>query len=228
MALERVCLELQEEREFIKRYRQETKAEAASDHSESYLHPPARQVSSRVAPPRHSVDASPAPLSRAGTRTGLASTPGRPLLKGMEGELNGKSCPPCILNMDQTWVGAIRPPLQVLDHLLDGLEDVLALVGPWDEQGVLTSEAFVAWSSWTGELQRVPALESVDLPGEKRFTEGCLKLLRSHAAMVLGKKPDQLTGEDESRMAYAIGDGVYTISRLSAHLGALTAGLPTE
>ncbi|CAN0436518.1 unnamed protein product, partial [Ascophyllum nodosum] len=60
MALERVCLELQEEREFIKRYRQETKAEAASDHSESYLHPPARQVSSRVAPPRHSVDASPA------------------------------------------------------------------------------------------------------------------------------------------------------------------------
>lgn len=76
----------------------------------------------------------------------------------------------------QTWVGAIRPPLQVLDHLLDGLEDVLALVGPWDEQGVLTSEAFAAWSSWTGELQRVPALESVDLPGEKRFTEGCLKV----------------------------------------------------
>ena len=34
MALERVCLELQEEREFIKRYRQETKAEAASAHSE--------------------------------------------------------------------------------------------------------------------------------------------------------------------------------------------------
>ena len=46
--------------------------------------------------------------------------------------------------------------------------------------------------------------------------------------MVLGKKSDQLTGEDESRMAYAIGDGVYTISRLSAYLGPLTAGLPTE
>ena len=56
----------------------------------------------------------------------------------------------------------------------------------------------------------------------------CRQLLRSHAAMNLGKKPDQLTGEDESRMAYAIGNGVYTISRLSAHLGVLTAGLPTE
>ena len=45
MALKRVCLELQEERELIKRYRQEAKAEAASAHSEvsappSPLHPP--------------------------------------------------------------------------------------------------------------------------------------------------------------------------------------------
>ena len=28
----------------------------------------------------------------------------------------------------------------------------------------------------TGELQSVPALESVDLPGDKEFTEGCLKV----------------------------------------------------
>lgn len=29
-------------------------------------------------------------------------------------------------------------------------------------------------------------------------------------------------------MAYAIGDGMYTVSRLSNHLDALVAGLPTE
>lgn len=37
-------------------------------------------------------------------------------------------------------------------------------------------EKFVEWSRLTGELQSVPALESVDLPGDKEFTEGCLKV----------------------------------------------------
>lgn len=42
---------------------------------------------------------------------------------------------------------------------------------------VAESEAFVRWSHRTGELQKVPPLESVDLPGEKDFTEGCLKVI---------------------------------------------------
>ena len=111
---------------------------------QSYLHPPASQVSSRKDLPRHSVGASPAPLSRAGTHTRLSSTSGRSLLEGndrqprsqsytglfknfggigsrfkdmgriskefqgMEGKLNGKSCRPCILNMDQVGEGKGR------------------------------------------------------------------------------------------------------------------------
>lgn len=54
------------------------------------------------------------------------------------------------------------------------------------------------------------------------------QLLREHAAIVLHKEPEELTAREEARMAYAIGDGMYTIARLSAHLGALVAGLPTE
>lgn len=56
----------------------------------------------------------------------------------------------------------------------------------------------------------------------------CAQLLREHAAVVLHKEPEKLTPREEARMAYAIGDGVYTVARLSAHLGALVAGLPTE
>lgn len=41
---------------------------------------------------------------------------------------------------------------------------------------VAQTEAFIRWSHRTGELQKVPPLESVDLPGEKKFTEGCLKV----------------------------------------------------
>lgn len=41
---------------------------------------------------------------------------------------------------------------------------------------LVETEAFVRWSNRTGELQNVPPLESVDLPGEKGFTEGCLKV----------------------------------------------------
>lgn len=41
---------------------------------------------------------------------------------------------------------------------------------------VADTEAFIQWSRRTGELQKVPPLESVDLPGEKEFTEGCLKV----------------------------------------------------
>lgn len=41
---------------------------------------------------------------------------------------------------------------------------------------VAETEAFVQWSRRTGELQKVPPLETVDLPGEKEFTEGCLKV----------------------------------------------------
>ncbi|CAM9819047.1 unnamed protein product, partial [Ascophyllum nodosum] len=78
--------ELDRQKAFTEGIRAKALVEARS---KSYLHPPASQVSARKAPPRHSVGASPAPLSRAGTRIGLASTPGRPLLKGMEGELNG-------------------------------------------------------------------------------------------------------------------------------------------
>jgi len=45
------------------------------------------------------------------------------------------------------------------------------------KEGLLAeAEAFVRWSHHTGELQNVPPLESVDLPGEKGFTEGCLKV----------------------------------------------------
>lgn len=55
-----------------------------------------------------------------------------------------------------------------------------------------------------------------------------LQLLSSHAAAVLHKDPIKLTPREEARMAYAIGDGMYTISRLSNHLDALVAGLPTE
>lgn len=55
-----------------------------------------------------------------------------------------------------------------------------------------------------------------------------IQLLSAHAAAVLHKEPGKLTAREEARMAYAIGDGMYTISRLSSHLGALVAGLPTE
>ncbi|CAM9292423.1 unnamed protein product [Pylaiella littoralis] len=78
---------------------------------------------------------------------------------------------------------------------------------------VANTEAFVQWSHRTGELQMVPPLESVDLPGEKDFTEGCLELLREHAAIVLHKEPEELTAREEARMAYAIGDGMYTITQ---------------
>lgn len=56
----------------------------------------------------------------------------------------------------------------------------------------------------------------------------CAQILRAHAAAVLRKEPEELTAREEGRMAYAIGDGVYTISRLCVHLNALLAGLPTE
>ncbi|CAM9824680.1 unnamed protein product [Scytosiphon promiscuus] len=178
---------------------------------------------------------------------------------------------PWILNTDQTWVGAVRPPHEVLAHLLDdleglklthaggdgaagGLRAMTPLVTPPGEgagaepdvvgaeapggagqtaarggKGFMAeTEAFVEWSHRTGELQRVPPLESVDLPGEKKFTEGCLQLLSAHAAAVLHKEADQLTAREKARMAYAIGDGMYTIERLGAHLDALIAGLPTE
>eukprot|EP00752_Nemacystus_decipiens_P001571 g1532.t1 len=184
---------------------------------------------------------------------------------------------PWVLNTDETWEGAARPPHDVLAHLLEELEDIMAaasadssdcattpLVTPQEDsngglgaartegdtaaedgggsrklQGaegaggegkgfVGETEAFVRWSRRTGELQKVPPLESVDLPGEKEFTEGCIKLLSAHAAAVLHKEPGKLTAREEARMAYAIGDGMYTISRLSNHLDALVAGLPTE
>lgn len=135
--------------------------------------------------------------------------------------------------MHQTWEAAARPPHEVLSHLLDELDDVMAaaaaadadshecattpLVTPPDEGGnggggvggltggaaeengggesriiirgggggggggggkgfVAEMDAFIRWSHRTGELQKVPPLESVDLPGEKSFTEGCLKV----------------------------------------------------
>eukprot|EP00903_Cladosiphon_okamuranus_P016533 g15252.t1 len=159
---------------------------------------------------------------------------------------------PWVLNTDQTWEGAARPPQEVLAHLLDELDGIMAaaagadaadssddattpLVTPPDESNggglardaaegggsrkierarrggggkgfVAETEAFIQWSHRTGELQKVPPLESVDLPGEKRFTEGCLKLLSAHAAAVLHKEPGKLTTREEARMAYAIGD----------------------
>lgn len=49
--------------------------------------------------------------------------------------------------------------------------------GGGEKKGLLVeAEEFVRWSHRTGELQNVPPLESVDLPGEKGFTEGCLKV----------------------------------------------------
>lgn len=85
----------------------------------------------------------------------------------------------------------MRPPLEVLAYLLDNLDDIKVsfssapLVSPSSEEeegaagrqvGVAMTEEFRKWSHRTGELQRVPALETVDLPGEKEFTEGCLKV----------------------------------------------------
>ena len=54
------------------------------------------------------------------------------------------------------------------------------------------------------------------------------QLLSAHAAALLHKEPGDLTEKEEACMAYAIGDGIYTVARLSAHLDALLAGLPTE
>lgn len=119
----------------------------------------------------------------------------------------------------QTWVGAVRPPHEVLAHLLNDLEDLKAahgagrgsgstvdlratapvgappngagapeVVGAEEGPGqpgaggggkkefVAETEAFVEWGRRTGELQRVPPLETVDLPGENKFTEGCLQV----------------------------------------------------
>ncbi|CAB1110115.1 unnamed protein product [Ectocarpus sp. CCAP 1310/34] len=157
---------------------------------------------------------------------------------------------PWILNTDQ-----------VLNHLLEELEGIKAMSGEEKEEGsIAETAAFIEWSHRTGELQELPPLETVDMPGERAFTEGCLKtkhasqpvalgvhpsvfliasaflpvlsapsqLLSAHAAAVLRKEPEQLTAREEVRMAYAIGGGTYTIERLSAHLDALGAGLPTE
>ncbi|CAM9184678.1 unnamed protein product [Ectocarpus sp. 13 AM-2016] len=136
---------------------------------------------------------------------------------------------PWILNTDQAWVGGARPPHEVLNHLLEELEGVKAMSGGEKEEGsIAETAAFIEWSHRTGELQEVPPLETVDMPGERAFTEGCLKLLSAHAAAVLRKEPEQLTAREEARMAYAIGGGMYSIERLSAHLDALGAGLPTE
>lgn len=130
--------------------------------------------------------------------------------------------------MWQAWQGEVRPPLEVLAHLLEGLDEVrearpsatllIAAAHTRDEQGArkvgggqeggegggaggegggqeaeteaarvaaaaAAKKKFEDWSRLTEELQSVPALESVDLPGDKEFTEGCLKV---GSGLVLG------------------------------------------
>lgn len=129
--------------------------------------------------------------------------------QGMADGVDLEAARPWILNTDQVWVGAVRPALDVLEHLLASLEEIKAsfsaassaaraageegkeadategtgadatgrgIMSARGREGFATSTAFAEWSHGTGELQRIPALESVDRPGEKEFTEGCLKV----------------------------------------------------
>ncbi|CAN0109668.1 unnamed protein product, partial [Ectocarpus fasciculatus] len=85
---------------------------------------------------------------------------------------------PWVLNTDQAWAGGARPPHEVLDHLLEELEGIKAMSGGEKKEGPMAeTAAFVEWSHRTGELQEVPPLEKVDMPGERTFTEGCLKVI---------------------------------------------------
>lgn len=73
--------------------------------------------------------------------------------------------------------GATTPLVTPPEEEGDGGGGPQAEGGGEKKKGLLVeTEAFRRWSHQTGELQNVPPLESVDLPGEKGFTEGCLKV----------------------------------------------------
>lgn len=96
-----------------------------------------------------------------------------------------------------------RSPGQVLESLeqmLDGiLEDAASFpqlsslgvdkrVAESEEEGrrgsFVDDMQFREWERMTEELQGVPRPEEVDLPGDKTFTDGCLKVGTDHACEV--------------------------------------------
>lgn len=146
---------------------------------------------------------------------------------------------PWVLNIDEAWKSPVRPPQQILSSLLEALDSMVAATSTTTASGSVSdaiatlvsadSAAFRDWSRRTEELQGAPPPEMVDCqPGQKAFTEGCLKLLKAHTSIVLGKHAEELSTREQARMAYAIGGDIYTIERLSMHVETLTAGGLTE
>ncbi|CAM9315520.1 unnamed protein product [Choristocarpus tenellus] len=99
---------------------------------------------------------------------------------------------------------------------------------------VLSSPRFRDWLPDTSELQRVVPMEEMDADAAKMsFLRDCDLVLRTHAAVVLGKEgvssalesygsSPLLTVREEGRMAYDIGGQLVTLLDLGREMAALS------